>query len=122
MSVDKLAELYEVVKQDWEISHWSKKQTLSSRLKELDLEVKELLHEVESKNTEKIKDELGDVLLDILALLVIAENNNIFSTQETVDNLICKLKRRKPFIFTKEIQKDADHEVKIWMDAKAKEK
>ena len=46
-----------------------------------------------------LKEELGDLLLQIVLQSKIAEENKKFSFDEVVDNLCKKLLRRHPYVF-----------------------
>ena len=84
---------------------WDIKQTHETLIKYFIEETFEVIEAIESKNPEKIKDELGDVLLQIVLHSVIAKQNNHFSIDDVIYNINEKMKRRHPHVFdTKKVQ------------------
>lgn len=78
---------------------WEKEQTFESRTKELLLEAEEVKEAVEKKDYENLKEEVGDVIWDSIALIVIAEEKGLFTAQDVFKNLNSKITRRKPWVF-----------------------
>jgi len=114
-------ELYKLLKLDREKSHWSRNNTLKSRVEELQKEVDEVFTAIEKNDLENLAEELGDVLWDVLAVMIIGEEKGFFSTKDIIHGAIAKMKRRKPFLLEdKEVSLEDEH--KIWFAAKAKEK
>ncbi len=113
-------DLYIILKKDRENSPWSRTRTLRERAEELRKEVDELVEGIENNDPGNIEEELGDLLLDIIALVVIAEENNT-TAQEIVEKAIAKLRRRKPWIFTGE-DVSLEEEERRWINAKEREK
>ena len=62
-------------------------------------EAQELSDAFENKDTQNFKEELGDLLLQIVLQSKIAEENDLFSFDEVIDNLCEKLIRRHPYVF-----------------------
>jgi len=114
-------ELYRLLKLDREKSHWSKNNTLKSRVEELSKEVDEVFAAIEKNDLDNLGEELGDVLWDVLAVMIIGEEKGFFSTQDIIRRAIAKMKRRKPFLLEdKKVSLEDEH--KIWFAAKAQEK
>ena len=67
----------------------------------LEEESQELIEAIESKNSDNIKDELGDVLLQVIFHSQIAHENKEFDFFDVVENLKQKLIRRHPYVFDK---------------------
>ena len=114
-------ELYGIMRLDRRNSPWSKKDTMENRCKELASEVEEVKLAISSNDVQNLKEELGDVLLDLLFLLVIAEEKGMFTAKEVIDGPIAKLKHRKPWIFSGE-KLTVEEETKRWHELKAQEK
>ncbi|MEE2604961.1 MAG: MazG nucleotide pyrophosphohydrolase domain-containing protein, partial [Bacteroidota bacterium] len=73
---------------------WDKKQTLDS-LKRLTVEeTYELNDAIENKNFENIKEELGDLLLNIVFYSKIASEKNHFNFNDVVEKICEKLIER----------------------------
>ena len=78
---------------------WTKSQTSKTLLPFIIEEAKEVLDAFEKEDNENLKEELGDLLLQIVLQSKIAEENKLFSFSEVVDNLCEKLIRRHPYVF-----------------------
>ena len=78
---------------------WTKSQTSKTLLPFLIEEAKEVHDAFEKGDIENLKEELGDLLLQIVLQSKIAEENKLFSFSEVVDNLCEKLIRRHPYVF-----------------------
>jgi tetrapyrrole methylase family protein/MazG family protein len=107
---------------------WDKEQTPGTLKKFLIEEAYEVLEAIEMGNPEDLKEELGDLLLQIIFLSRIAEEQKQFNFQEVVHTLAEKLIRRHPHVFpamggnTARIRPKTAREVlKVWGAAKAAE-
>ena len=101
---------------------WDKKQTHKTLIPYLKEETKELAHALSSGNYCHIKEELGDVLLQVMLHAQIASKKGRFDIEEVVDGLIKKLKRRHPHVFGK-IKVKSVREIKAnWKKIKILEK
>jgi tetrapyrrole methylase family protein/MazG family protein len=78
---------------------WDRKQTHESLKRYLVEETAELLDAIDDKDDAAIKDELGDVLLNILFHAQIAFEENRFDIQDVARNTCEKLIRRHPHVF-----------------------
>jgi len=98
---------------------WDIKQTHTTLLPYLIEETYELIDAL--KNKANIKEELGDILLQILLHSKIEEENGNFDFQDVVDTLSEKIIRRHPHVF-KNKQKLTDKQLKKqWEEIKTKE-
>jgi tetrapyrrole methylase family protein/MazG family protein len=118
-------ELVGIVKKLREECPWDMEQThesLSRHLIEEAYELLDSLAKIEEKdsNYEHVKDELGDLLLQILLHSKIAEENNKFAIVDVIKSLQAKLIERHPHVFG-DVKLDSAEEVeKQWGDIKAK--
>ena len=78
---------------------WTKSQTSKSLMPFILEEAEEVHSAFGNKDDENLKEELGDLLLQIVLQCKIAEENKLFSFYEVIDNLCEKLIRRHPFVF-----------------------
>ena len=78
---------------------WTKSQTSKTLLPFITEEAKEVHDALEKGDIENLKEELGDLLLQIVLQSKIAEENKLFSFNEVIDNLCEKLIRRHPYVF-----------------------
>lgn len=78
---------------------WDRAQTLYSLRDQLIEETFELVDAIDNKDTENIKEELGDLLLHVIMHSVIASEENLFSLNDVIENISEKLIRRHPHVF-----------------------
>ena len=101
---------------------WDKEQTHNSLKKYLIEETYEVLDAIDSKNVNKLCEELGDLLLQIVFHAQIAKEQKNFDMSDIVSGITEKLIRRHPHVFGG-LQVDSADEVIInWEDIKEKEK
>jgi len=107
---------------------WDAEQTHESLLTYLIEETYELIDAVQSKDPEAIKEELGDVLYNVIFHADIAEANGLFNIQDVSKYMEDKMKSRHPHVFgTEEEMKEFAAEtgedvMKSWDNHKKKEK
>jgi len=78
---------------------WDRKQTHESLKPYLLEEAYEVLETIDHRDTAKLKEELGDVLLQVIFHSQIASESGTFTIDEVVDHLAAKLVRRHPHVF-----------------------
>ncbi len=77
---------------------WDKKQTHESLIECLRNESQELIDAIEKKDPENMKEELGDVLLQVLMHAQIAKEEGLFSIDDVIQTLYDKLHYRHPHV------------------------
>jgi len=101
---------------------WDRKQTTESLKPFLIEECYEVLDALDEGSPEKIKEELGDLLFQIVFHARIAEEQGLFSFQDIISNNIEKMIRRHPHVFG-DARLGTDKEVLAnWEEIKKKEK
>jgi tetrapyrrole methylase family protein/MazG family protein len=117
---DKFEELYQIMKdlRGPNGCEWDKVQTHDSLKSYVIEEAYEFVEAVDEKDNSKMKEELGDILLQVIFHSVIAEENEEFTTIQVIENLIQKLIRRHPHVFGDE----KGYSYARWEEIKAKEK
>lgn len=85
-------------------------------------EVYEVIDAIEENDILNLKEELGDVLLQVVFHARIAEENGEFSMQDVVDVITNKMVKRHPFVFEKMSKEDLFAVIKNWEKSKRKEK
>ena len=80
-------------------SDWGRRQTASTLVPHLIEEVHEAVAAIHSGDTEDIRDELGDVLVNLAFQIVVGEDSGHFSRDEIVLRLEEKMVRRHPELF-----------------------
>jgi len=93
-----------------------------SLIKYLKEETEELIKEIEKDNIGGIKDELGDVLLQVVFHSQIEKEKGNFGIDDVVDSICKKMIRRHPHVFGNLKVKDEKEVEKKWEEIKRKEK
>lgn len=101
---------------------WTKIQNSESLLPFLKEEVEEVAEAIEKKDFKNLKDELGDLLLQIVLHSHINDENKNFSFEEVVDNLCEKLIRRHPYVFDEKRPHTIEDQRKAYFRIKGLEK
>lgn len=78
---------------------WDMEQTHASIRKSLIEEVYELLEAIDNMDYDNMKEELGDVLLQVVFHARLAEEEGAFTMQDVVDEIVEKLIRRHPHVY-----------------------
>jgi len=78
---------------------WDREQTFDSIRRYTLEETYEVLDAIERKDWAGLKDELGDLLLQVLFYAEMAQEEKLFTLQDVTDNLSEKLIRRHPHVF-----------------------
>lgn len=78
---------------------WDRKQTLTSLTRHTMEEVYEVIDAIEQQDPGKIRDELGDLLFQVVFYARIAQEQGMFDLQDVADAIVAKLLHRHPHIF-----------------------
>lgn len=78
---------------------WDKEQTHETLKSNLVEEAYEVLDEIESGSPEKLAEELGDLLMQVLLHAEIASEKKQFSINDVITSIADKLVRRHPHVF-----------------------
>jgi tetrapyrrole methylase family protein/MazG family protein len=101
---------------------WFRRQTLQTVRRYLLEEVYEVLEPLDTESPEKLQEELGDLLFQIIVLSQMASERGWFSLDHVLQQLNEKIIRRNPHVFG-ELQADSVEEVqRIWLARKSLEK
>ena len=101
---------------------WDRVQTRESLKPYLVEETYEVLESLDKNDPEHIKEELGDLLYQILFHSKISELNEEFSIKDVVDTLGEKMVRRHPHVFEKDNLETPDQVLLQWEEIKKSEK
>ena len=102
---------------------WDKKQTHESLIKCLQNESQELIEAIQKHDDENMKEELGDVLLQVLMNAQIAKEEGKFSIEDVIVYLDEKLHRRHPHVFGGHAKAaSAEEALAVWREMKQKER
>jgi XTP/dITP diphosphohydrolase len=101
---------------------WDREQTHASLAKHLIDEAYELIDAIESDDPAQIREELGDVLLQVVFHAQMARDAGTFDIDDVATTLDAKLKRRHPHVFSDTEVAGADEVVRNWDQIKREEK
>ncbi len=101
---------------------WDCKQTLESIARSLVAEAAEAAEALASPDHAHQCEELGDVFLNVMLAVVIAEEQGAFSWRDVVAGVTEKLVRRHPHVFGGVRASSAEEALKMFLEAKAGEK
>ena len=94
---------------------WDKVQTMESIIPHSIEEVYEVAEQVYSKNYKKLKEELGDLLFQVVYLSQIASEKNKFDFNDVVESISLKMISRHPHVFKDKKFKNMK-EFKLWWE------
>jgi MazG family protein len=102
---------------------WDREQTLASLRPYLLEETYEALEALDTGDMAGLREELGDLLLEVVFLSRIAEESGTFSVSDAIDAIVDKLVRRHPHVFGADARLSTPHEVRgKWEEMKASER
>lgn len=101
---------------------WDREQTPDTLKPYLIEETYEVLEALEAKDLPAFKEELGDLLLQIVFHSQLMAEAGVFTVDDVAQAIADKLVRRHPHVFGDVKVKDADEVVQNWAKIKAKEK
>ena len=101
---------------------WDREQTHTSLRKNLLEESHEVIEAIDEKNMEHLKEELGDVLLQVVFHAKLAEQEGHFNWNDIVNTITEKMIRRHPHVFGTVTAEDAEIVLSNWEEIKKKEK
>ncbi len=101
---------------------WDREQTLNTLRTFILEEAHEVIQAIEMNDTEELKEELGDLLYQIIFASQVCNEEGRFTLDDVLNQLYYKLIRRHPHVFGEEKAKDAEEAVRRWHIEKMKEK
>ena len=100
---------------------WDREQTHETLKSTLIEETYETLEAIDAGDPKKLKEELGDLLLNIMLQAQIAAEHKNFDIYAVIETLTEKLIRRHPHVFGDVNVEDSDEVVKNWEEIKRQE-
>lgn len=100
---------------------WDRKQTIATMLKYIDEEIEEVREAVANGDHENLKEELGDVLFQIVMVAQIAKENKYFDIDGVIENIYKKIRSRHTWVFGKDKAKTPQEAIAKWKKNKMKE-
>ena len=120
-TIDDLAEIVTLLRSK-DGCPWDKVQTHESIRPDLIEETYEVIEAIDQNDPEMLREELGDVLLQVVLHACIAEEEKAFSFDDVADGLARKLVERHPHVFGDVVAADAEGALDSWNAAKRREK
>ncbi len=101
---------------------WDREQTHDSIKKNLIEESYEAVEAIENKDYQGLKEELGDILLQVVFHSQIASENNNFELSDVLKGIINKLYRRHPHVFGNKVFSNSKEILANWEEIKKVER
>ncbi len=101
---------------------WDREQTLASLVPFIIEEAYEVVSAIDSKDHDAIRDELGDLLFQIIFASRIAEEDGKFSLADVIDGSVEKMVRRHPHVFAGTKADTPEEVLAHWAEIKKAEK
>ncbi len=101
---------------------WQNMQTHETLIPYLIEESHEFIDSIKNNDKENMKEELGDLLLQIMLHSEIGREKNLFSIKDVINSLNNKIKSRHPYVFKKRRKVSIEEAEQIWKDMKTKDK
>ena len=125
--VDASAELQHLVQTIWRLRQpdgcpWDREQTHQSIGKNMIEEAYEALDCIEADDVAHLREELGDVLMQVVLHAQIAADAGEFTLADVARDIDTKLIRRHPHVFGDADADNSDEVLKIWDEVKLAEK
>jgi tetrapyrrole methylase family protein/MazG family protein/ATP diphosphatase len=101
---------------------WDREQTFETLRKYVLEEACEVIDAIDAGDRKGIREELGDLLLQVVFQAELARREGSFAIDDVVAGIVEKLVHRHPHVFGDLTAKDADEVLRNWEKLKAKEK
>ena len=101
---------------------WDRKQTLETLRTPITEEAYELSDAITKNDIEGIKEEAGDLLLQVVFVASLAKEKNFFDIKDVVRTICDKLIRRHPHVFGNVEARDSEEVLRNWEKIKAEER
>ena len=101
---------------------WDKEQTHKSLIPYVIEEAYEVVNAIRSENKINLKEELGDLLLQVILHAQIANEDKNFNLDDVITEITQKLIRRHPHVFGEEKASTLEEVHEIWNSIKQKER
>ncbi len=101
---------------------WDREQTIASMLKCIDEEIEEVREAIENGDHDNLREELGDVLFQVIMIAQIAKEHGYFNIEDVIKDIDHKIVSRHTWVFGKEKAKTPEEAIEMWRKNKKKEK
>ena len=121
-SVDKLLVVMKQLRNPDTGCEWDKKQSFESISKFTIEEAYEVVDSIDRADYGSLKEELGDLLLQVVFHSEIASEKGLFKFKNVVEAITKKLIERHPYVFKNKRQHTVEEQLINWENSKLKEK
>jgi nucleoside triphosphate diphosphatase len=121
IEIEKLINVMKLLRDPKKGCPWDIKQTMESIIPNSIEEVYEVAEEIYNKNYKNLKEELGDLLFQVVYLSQIASEKNKFNFNDVVDGITSKMINRHPHVFKNKKFKNLKDLKIFWEKSKNKE-
>ncbi len=101
---------------------WDREQTIASMLEFIESEVHEVRVAIENGDHENLREELGDVMFQLIMVAQIAKENKYFDMDDVIKDIDIKIRDRHTWVFGDDNVETAEEAIALWRKNKAKEK
>lgn len=101
---------------------WDREQTHNSIRQNFIEETYEAIEAIDNNDMVLLKEELGDVLLQVVFHSAIEKEKNVFDINDVIDGICKKLIYRHPHVFSQQNVESTNEILSNWEDLKKKEK
>ncbi|MBU1019325.1 MAG: MazG nucleotide pyrophosphohydrolase domain-containing protein [Patescibacteria group bacterium] len=100
---------------------WDRAQTIESLLEGIEEESQEVSEAIKNGDYSNLKEELGDLLFQIVMISQVASERGLFDMKDVMDDITKKLIRRHSWVFGKDKAKTPEEALAQWQKNKKKE-
>jgi MazG family protein len=101
---------------------WDREQTFETILPHTIEEAYEVADAIERGDMKELRDELGDLLFQVVFYAQMAAEAGHFGFDDIVAGICEKMLRRHPHVFAEEVIEDAEQQTRAWEQLKARER
>jgi len=101
---------------------WDRDQTFDSISRHTIEEAYEVADAIQRGSMDELKDELGDLLFQVVFYTQMAREQSLFDFSDVVESICIKMIRRHPHVFAGERIETADQQTQAWEKHKANER
>ncbi len=120
-NIDDLVMLVEVLRSP-EGCPWDREQSHKSIRKDFIEETYEVIEAIDTEDSKLLREELGDVLLQVVFHAEIEAENNVFAFDDVANDICVKLIHRHPHVFGDVFADTSDKVLSNWEKIKSEEK
>ena len=101
---------------------WDRKQTIETLVEHFMNEATELKEGIEKKDYQNVKEEIGDVLFNLIMMVNIAEEDKLFTMKEVLEDIATKIIERHTWVFGDDKVETPEEAIRKWKENKKKKR